>query len=67
MQAFLFTDIESSTRLWEEHPDEMPDALTRHDELLAACVEDAGGTVVKTTGDGLVAVFASGDDPLSIR
>ncbi len=64
MQAFLFTDIESSTRLWEEHPDEMPDALTRHDELLAACVEDAGGTVVKTTGDGLVAVFASETEAL---
>ena len=32
--TFLFTDIEGSTRLWEEHPDAMRDALARHDELL---------------------------------
>ena len=29
--TFLFTDLEGSTRLWEEHPDAMRDALARHD------------------------------------
>jgi class 3 adenylate cyclase len=29
--AFLFTDLESSTRLWEEYPEAMREALARHD------------------------------------
>ncbi len=32
--TFLFTDIEGSTRLWEEHPDAMRRALAVHDALL---------------------------------
>ena len=31
--TFLFTDLEGSTRLWEEHPDAMQGALARHDEI----------------------------------
>ena len=57
--TFLFTDLEGSTRLWEEHPDAMRDALARHDEILRGTVESHGGYVVKTTGDGLHAVFAT--------
>ena len=56
--TFLFTDIEGSTRLWETDHDAMAAALTRHDELLRACVEAEQGHVVKTTGDGVFAVFA---------
>ncbi|MGH8915643.1 MAG: adenylate/guanylate cyclase domain-containing protein [Acidimicrobiia bacterium] len=65
MQTFLFTDIESSTRLWEEHPDEMAPALARHDAILNEAVERAGGKVVKTTGDGFLAVFDSVSDTLA--
>jgi predicted ATPase/class 3 adenylate cyclase len=57
MHAFMFTDIEASTRLWEETPDEMGQALGRHYEILTEAVNGAGGEVIKTTGDGLVAVF----------
>jgi predicted ATPase/class 3 adenylate cyclase len=57
--TFLFTDLEGSTRLWEEHPDEMRAALARHDELLRAAIEAHDGYVVKTTGDGIHAAFAS--------
>ena len=32
--TFLFTDIEGSTRLWEEHPEAMQAALARHDAIL---------------------------------
>ncbi len=55
--TFLMTDIEGSTRLWEEQRPAMAAALEAHDGLLRAAVEGAGGTVVKTTGDGLLAVF----------
>lgn len=56
-RAFLFTDLESSTQLWERHPEQMRSSLARHDAILRAAVERAGGAVVKTTGDGLMAVF----------
>lgn len=57
MPTFLFTDIEGSTRLWEDHPEAMSLALARHDTIVADAVGDAGGAVLKTTGDGVVAVF----------
>jgi class 3 adenylate cyclase len=57
--TYLFSDVEGSTRLWERHPEAMQGALARHDAILRAAVEDCGGTVVKTTGDGLMAVFGS--------
>ena len=62
MLVFLFTDLESSTQLWERHPEAMKGALARHDEILHQAVSDAQGTVVKTTGDGVMAVFSSPRD-----
>jgi predicted ATPase/class 3 adenylate cyclase len=59
MHVFLFTDVESSTRLWEQFPDAMKGALARHDQILRDAVVGANGRVVKTTGDGLMAVFDS--------
>jgi predicted ATPase/class 3 adenylate cyclase len=60
--TFLFTDIEGSTRLWEEQPERMRPALARHDAIARAAVEAHGGEVVKMTGDGVHAAF---DDPLA--
>ena len=60
--TFLFTDIEGSTALWERHPAEMEGVLARHDELLRAAVEAQRRPVVKSTGDGLHAVFRSPRD-----
>ena len=57
--AFLFTDIEGSTVLWELHPGEMPGVLARHDRLLTEAVEQAGGRVFNQAGDGVCAVFAT--------
>jgi predicted ATPase/class 3 adenylate cyclase len=59
--SFLFTDLEGSSRLWEEFPDVMHAALARHDEILRTSVEDHGGQVVKMRGDGVHAVFATAD------
>jgi predicted ATPase/class 3 adenylate cyclase len=63
--TFLFTDIEGSTRLWEQHAERMQSALARHNALARAAVEGHGGTVVKLTGDGVYAAFADGLDALS--
>jgi class 3 adenylate cyclase len=48
--TFLFTDIEGSTRLWEERPEAMRDALARHDEVLRAAVESREGFLFSTGG-----------------
>ena len=62
MLTHLFTDLECSTQLWEQHPDAMKPALARHDTILHNAVEGHRGMVVKTTGDGLHAVFVSASD-----
>jgi predicted ATPase/class 3 adenylate cyclase len=63
--TFLFTDIEGSTRLWEEHPEAMRHALERHDELLYLHIEAHQGHVFKTTGDAFNAAFATAPDALA--
>ncbi len=63
--SFLFSDLEGSTRLWESSSDVMPEALARHDDLLRTAVEQHHGHVVKTTGDGVHAVFASASDAVA--
>ena len=55
--AFLFTDIEASTQRWEGDRQGMASDLARHDDLLRAEVERAGGRVFAHTGDGLCASF----------
>src|SRR6266550_8766891 len=60
--TFLFTDIEGSTRLWEDHPDAMEVALARHDVLLRGAIEGAGGVVFKTVGDAFCAAFTAASD-----
>ena len=60
--TFLFTDIEGSTKRWEQHPEQMRVALARHDELLRHAIEAQGGRVFKTVGD---AFYAADPDWLS--
>src|SRR5207244_11329633 len=48
---------EGSSRLWEEQPQRMAQALARHDVLARDAVAAQCGRVVKTTGDGMYAVF----------
>ena len=61
VRTYLFTDIEGSTRMWEEDPQRMRPALARHDAIARSTVEKHRGRVVKMRGDGLHATFA---DPL---
>jgi class 3 adenylate cyclase len=50
--TFLMTDIEGSTRLWEEDPERMTVALRQHDELARHIIREGGGTLVKWRGEG---------------
>jgi LuxR family maltose regulon positive regulatory protein len=63
--TFLFTDIEGSTRLWQQHPQAMPQALARHDAILRQTITAHRGVVFKTVGDGVYAVFARAIDALA--
>ncbi len=62
--TFLFTDIEGSTSKWEEHPEQMAQAVAGHDALLREAVQRTGGHIVKTTGDGIYAAFPAPADGL---
>ena len=55
--TFLFTDVEDSTRRWQEDPTAMAVALREHDAVLVEEIEARGGAVFKHTGDGVCAVF----------
>ena len=59
--TFLFTEIEGSTRLWEQEPQRMKEALASHDALVRTAVEGNRGMVIKMTGVGVYAAF---DDAL---
>ena len=63
--TFLFTDIEGSTQLWEQHPQTMPHALARHDSMLRQAIAAHAGVVFKTVGDSMYAVFVQPADALA--
>jgi predicted ATPase/class 3 adenylate cyclase/Tfp pilus assembly protein PilF len=62
--TFLFTDIEGSTRLWDQHPEAMRVALAQHDTLLRAAIKQHNGYVFKTVGDAFCAAFYTAPDAL---
>jgi predicted ATPase/class 3 adenylate cyclase len=62
--AFLFTDIEGSTQLWEQHRTAMEGALARHDALLRQTIDAHGGHVFATQGDAVHAAFTMVADAL---
>ncbi len=57
--TFLFTDIEGSTRLYQEDEHVMAAAVARHNEVLEAIIAEHSGTVFSTMGDGKAAAFGS--------
>jgi predicted ATPase/class 3 adenylate cyclase len=63
--TLLFTDIEGSTRHWEERRIAMAEALRRHDGLLRAAIEANGGYVFKTVGDEFCAAFSRASDAVA--
>jgi predicted ATPase/class 3 adenylate cyclase len=63
--TFLFTDIEGSTRLAQEHPEEMPKLLARHNALLEQAIDTHHGFVFRTVGDSFSAAFHTAHDALA--
>ena len=57
--TFLFTDLEGSTRLWEEDREAMAAAVARHDALLEDAIGRHGGVVFSRMGDGIAAAFGT--------
>jgi class 3 adenylate cyclase len=58
-RTFMFTDIVDSTKLLEALGEEKWQKLLRwHDHLLRERIEEAGGDVIKQTGDGYFAAFS---------
>jgi predicted ATPase/class 3 adenylate cyclase/DNA-binding CsgD family transcriptional regulator len=60
--TFLFTHISDSTRLWEEAPVHMADALRVHDAIVRGTIERHGGYVFGIGGDGFCAAFSTADE-----
>jgi class 3 adenylate cyclase len=59
-RTFMFTDIVDSTKLVEVlGEDKWRKLLGWHDRKLRELIEDAGGEVIKQTGDGYFAAFQS--------
>jgi predicted ATPase/class 3 adenylate cyclase len=61
----MFTDIEGSTNLWENHPDLMSTSLERHDVLMREAIESSNGYVFKTVGDAFCAAFPTASDAVA--
>lgn len=64
----LFTDLVASTELSVAHGTAFDEARRAHDAALRSVVEARGGTVIKGTGDGIMATFgAVGDGVAAAR
>jgi len=61
---FLFTDIEGSTKLWEQHPQQMLVADARHNQILREAIESNQGYVFQIIGDAFCAAFHSAGDAI---
>ena len=60
--TLVFTDIEGSSALWEQHRDAFRDLLETHNVLLRALVAARGGREIRHQGDGFFLSFARASD-----
>lgn len=63
--TFLFTDIEGSTKLAQEYPDQLPTLLVRHHEILNQAIRRHAGFVFQVVGDSFLAAFHNTRDAVS--
>ncbi len=67
MATLLLADVEGSTRLWENQPDEMTAAVTRFEQTVSevVAVHDGVRPVEQGEGDSFVAAFARASDAVA--
>eukprot|EP00755_Sulcionema_specki_P027170 Sspe_Gene.87267::Locus_58352_Transcript_1_1_Confidence_1.000_Length_1080::g.87267::m.87267 len=53
----VFTDIQSSSALWESSPAAMRDAMAIHDSIVRSAIRRTAGYEVKTIGDAFMVAF----------
>ena len=63
--TFLFTDIEGSTRLAQEHPDQWEALRARHHAILHSACENHRGFVFQIIGDAFCVAFHTAKDGLA--
>jgi predicted ATPase/class 3 adenylate cyclase/Flp pilus assembly protein TadD len=63
--TLVFTDVESSTVLWEKVPEAMREGLALHNDILRALIAESDGYEVKTEGDAFMVAFR--DSPSACR
>jgi predicted ATPase/class 3 adenylate cyclase len=63
--TFLITDIEGSTRLWQEMPEAMSIAHARHDEIMRKAIEAHHGYTFQIVGDSFSVAFHNALDGLN--
>lgn len=64
MIAIVFTDIKSSTNLWETYPAAMRSAIRLHNEAMRRQLRRIGGFEVKTEGDAFMVSFPTATSAL---
>ncbi len=63
--TLLFSDIEGSSKKWDQHPEAMRVALAQHDRLMQEVFAGHRGFVFKTVGDAFCVAFETANDALA--
>src|SRR5215211_696191 len=63
--TFLFTDIEGSTRLAREYPNQWESLRARHHTILQSAVDAQNGYVFQIIGDAFCSAFHTAKDGLN--
>ena len=63
--ALVFTDIEGSSRLWDEHGDALMACVAEHNRILAEACAEFDRKVVKEEGDAFFLVFPSASEAVA--
>ena len=65
--TFLLTDVEGSTRAWQERAEDMAVAIARHYEILADAIEHCSGARPQEQGEGdsVVGAFSRASDAMA--